>query len=81
MNVFYILASYPLKDGNALGNPIDVSVPGIPKDKLSVSCDNGIVKKLVEDGKVSKETGKAKIDVSLPKLMAKKKYGLFRVSE
>ena len=45
MNVFYILASYPLKD-NALGNPIDVSVPGVPKDKINVSCDNGTVKKV-----------------------------------
>ena len=39
MNVLYILASHPLKD-DAMGNPIDVSVPGVPKDKLSVSCDN-----------------------------------------
>ena len=63
MNVFYILASYPLKD-NALGNPIDVSVPGVPKDKINVSCDNGTVKKECRMGSVSKKTGRAKISVS-----------------
>lgn len=65
MNVFYILASHPLKDG-ALGNPIDVSVPGVPKDKLSVSCDNGVVKKVKGGGweVYPKSTGKAKISVS-----------------
>ena len=65
MNVFYILASHPLKDG-ALGNPIDVSVPGVPKDKLSVSCDNGVVKKVKGGGweVYPKTTGKAKISVS-----------------
>lgn len=39
MNVLY-------KD---LENPISVSVPGVPNDKLSVSCTNGIVRE-VEDG-------------------------------
>jgi gliding motility-associated protein GldM len=65
MNVFYILASYPLKD-DALGNPIDVSVPGVPSDKLSVSCDNGSVKKVRGGGweVFPKVTGKAKISVS-----------------
>ena len=64
MNVFYILASHPLKDG-ALGNPIDVSVPGVPKDKLSVSCDNGTVKKVSGGWEVfPKKPGKAKISVS-----------------
>ena len=64
MNVFYILASHPLKDG-ALGNPIDVSVPGVPKDKLSVSCDNGTVKKVSGGWEVfPKKPGKAKINVS-----------------
>ena len=63
MNVFYILASHPLKDG-ALGNPIDVSVPGVPKDKLSVSCNNGVVKKVGSGWEVfPKTTGKAKISV------------------
>lgn len=63
MNVFYILASFPLKDG-ALGNPIDVSVPGVPMDKLSVSCDNGIVKKIGGGWEVfPKNTGVAKISV------------------
>ena len=70
MNVFYILASYPLKDG-ALGNPIDVSVPGVPKDKLSVSCDNGTVKKVSGGWEVfPKTTGKLKLALP-PKLMAK----------
>ena len=64
MNVFYILASHPLKEG-ALGNPIDVSVPGVPKDKLSVSCDNGTVKKVSGGWEVfPKTTGKAKISVT-----------------
>ena len=63
MNVFYILASFPLKVG-ALGNPIDVSVPGVPMDKLSVSCDNGIVKKIGGGWEVfPKNTGVAKISV------------------
>jgi len=64
MNVFYILASFPLKD-NALGNPIDVSVPGVPKDKLSVSCNNGTVKKVGGGWEVfPKKTGTAKINVT-----------------
>jgi gliding motility-associated protein GldM len=64
MNVFYILASHPLKEG-ALGNPIDVSVPGVPRDKLSVSCDNGVVKKVGGGWEVfPKSTGKAKISVT-----------------
>lgn len=64
MNVFYILASYPLKE-NALGNPIDVSVPGVPKDKINVSCDNGVVKKTASGWEVfPKKTGRAKISVS-----------------
>ncbi|MEE3036888.1 MAG: gliding motility protein GldM [Bacteroidota bacterium] len=64
MNVFYILASFPLKD-NALGNPIDVSVPGVPKDKINVSCDNGVVKKVGSGWEVfPKKTGRAKISVS-----------------
>jgi gliding motility-associated protein GldM len=64
MNVFYILASHPLKDG-ALGNPIDVSVPGVPKDKISVSCDNGVVKKVAGGGweVFPKKTGRAKVNV------------------
>ena len=64
MNVFYILASFPLKD-NALGNPIDVSVPGVPKDKLSVSCNNGTVKKVGGGWEVfPKKTGTAIINVT-----------------
>ena len=64
MNVFYILASHPLKEG-ALGNPIDVSVPGVPKDKLSVSCDNGIVRKVSGGWEVfPKKPGKSKISVT-----------------
>ena len=39
MNVFYLL-------GDKIGNPVDISVPGVPKDKIFVSCNNGkIVKK------------------------------------
>ena len=64
MNVFYILASHPLKD-DALGNPIDVSVPGVPKDKLSVSCDNGTVKNSEGWEIFPKKVGKAKINVVL----------------
>ena len=64
MNVFYILASHPLKEG-ALGNPIDVSVPGVPKDKLSVSCDNGIVRKVSGGWEVfPKKPGKSKVSVT-----------------
>lgn len=64
MNVFYILASHPLKDG-ALGNPIDVSVPGVAKDKISVSCDNAVVKKVAGGGweVFPKKTGRAKVNV------------------
>jgi gliding motility-associated protein GldM len=65
MNVLYILANYPLKD-DAMGNPIDVSVPGVSKDKISVSCDNGIIKKVAGGGweVFPKKTGKAKIFVT-----------------
>jgi len=65
MNVFYILASHPLKEG-ALGNPIDVSVPGVPQDKISVSCDNGTVKKVKSGGWeiFPKKTGTAKVFVT-----------------
>ena len=39
MNVFYLL-------GDKIGNPVDISVPGVPKDKIYVSCSNGnIIKK------------------------------------
>ena len=63
MNVFYILASHPLKP-DALGNPIDVSVPGVAKDKLTVSCDNGTVKKVGSGWEIfPKTTGRAKISV------------------
>ncbi len=65
MNVLYILANYPLKD-DAMGNPIDVSVPGVSKDKISVSCDNGTIKKVAGGGweVFPKKTGKAKIFVT-----------------
>lgn len=65
MNVLYILASHPLKDG-ALGNPIDVSVPGVPLDKISVSCNNGVVKKVKSGGweVFPKKTGKARVSVT-----------------
>ncbi|MFL2569346.1 MAG: GldM family protein [Flavobacteriales bacterium] len=65
MNVLFMLAQFPLKE-NAIGNPIDISVPGIPKEKLNVSCDNGVVKK-VRGGSwevFPKKSGKANISVS-----------------
>lgn len=82
MNVLYILASHPLKEG-ALGNPIDVSVPGVPLDKISVSCNNGIVKK-VKGGSwevFPKTTGKAKVNVTATIDGKKKNMGFleFRV--
>ena len=82
MNVLYILASHPLKDG-ALGNPIDVSVPGVPLDKISVSCDNGVVRK-VKGGSwevFPKTTGKAKVNVTATIDGKKKNMGFleFRV--
>jgi gliding motility-associated protein GldM len=57
MNVLYLLGD--------MGNPIDVSVPGVSKDKIRVSCDNGIIKKVGGSWEVfPKKTGKAKITVS-----------------
>ena len=57
MNVLYLLGD--------MGNPIDVSVPGVSKDKIRVSCDNGIIKKVGGSWEVfPKKTGKAKISVS-----------------
>jgi gliding motility-associated protein GldM len=82
MNVLYILASHPLKDG-ALGNPIDVSVPGVPLDKISVSCSNGVVKKVKGGGweVFPKTTGKAKVNVTATIDGKKKNMGFleFRV--
>jgi len=58
MNILYIL-------GDNIGNPIDVSVPGVAKDKISLTCDNGIIKKVGSTWEVyPKKTGKAKINVS-----------------
>jgi len=64
MNVFYILASYPLA-ADALGNPVDISVPGVSNDKLTAYCDNGkIVKKGGQWQVFPKKAGKANITVS-----------------
>ncbi len=64
MNVFYILANYPLP-ADALGNPVDISVPGISSDKLTAYCDNGkIIKKGGEWQVFPKKAGKANITVS-----------------
>lgn len=57
MNVLYLLGD--------MGNPVDVSVPGVSKDKIRVSCDNGIIKKVGNSWEVfPKKPGKAKISVS-----------------
>ena len=69
--MFYIFLQVILLKDGALGNPIDVSVPGVPKDKLSVSCDNGTVRKVSGSWEVfPKTTGKAKIKC-YSKLMVK----------
>lgn len=58
MNVFYIL-------GNENGNPVDISVPGVSKDKLSVYCDNGKILKKGGSWEVfPTKIGKAKVSVS-----------------
>jgi len=57
MNILYLLGD--------MGNPVDVSVPGVSKDKIRVSCNNGTVKKVGNSWEVfPKKTGKAKITVS-----------------
>ena len=57
MNVFYIDV-----EG---GNPVDISVPGVPSDKLSAYCDNGkIIKKGSEWAAFPKKPGKANITVT-----------------
>ena len=58
MNVFYIL-------GNEVGNPVDISVPGIPKDKLTAYCDNGKIAKKGSSWEVfPTKVGKANISIS-----------------
>ena len=59
MNVFYIL-------GDEMGNPVDISVPGVPKDKITAYCDNG---KIIKKGNMwevfpKKANQKANITVS-----------------
>ena len=58
MNVFYIL-------GDEMGNPVDISVPGVPKDKITAYCDNG---KIIKKGNLwevfPKKAPKANITVS-----------------
>ena len=76
--MFLYSCKFPLKDG-ALGNPIDVSVPGVPKDKLIVSCDNGVVKKLAVVGKFSQKPGKSKISVSALIDGKRRNMGFFRI--
>ena len=64
MNVLFMLGEYG--QPGAVGNPIDISVPGIPKEKLNVSCDNGVIKK-VSGGSwevFPKKSGLANISVS-----------------
>lgn len=57
MNVLYLLGD--------MGNPIDVSVPGVSKDKIRVSCNNGTIKKVGGSWEVfPKKTGKALVTVS-----------------
>ena len=70
MNVFYIL-------GDEMGNPVDISVPGVSKDKLSVYCDNGKILKKGGTWEVfPTKTGKANITVSAAEIDGKeKKYG------
>ena len=58
MNVFYIL-------GDKEGNPVDVSVPGVAKDKLYVSCNNGKIMKKGSAWEVfPTKVGQAKVTVS-----------------
>ena len=58
MNLLYIL-------GGEMGNPIDVSVPGVSKDKIRVSCTNGVIKKIGDSWLAfPKKPGKANITVS-----------------
>jgi gliding motility-associated protein GldM len=58
MNLLYIL-------GGEMGNPIDVSVPGVSKDKIRVSCTNGEIKKIGDSWLAfPKKPGKANITVS-----------------
>jgi len=58
MNLLYIL-------GGEMGNPIDVSVPGVSKDKIKVSCTNGLIKKVGDSWMAfPKKPGKANITVS-----------------
>ena len=58
MNVLYLL-------GDKVGNPVDISVPGVSKDKLSVFCDNGKILKKGGSWEVfPTKVGKAKVSVS-----------------
>ncbi|MBF90961.1 MAG: hypothetical protein CMP75_04285 [Flavobacteriales bacterium] len=58
MNVLYIL-------GDQIGNPVDISVPGVPKDKLIAYCDNGKVVKKGSSWEIfPTKVGKANISVS-----------------
>ncbi|MBJ09930.1 MAG: hypothetical protein CMP66_00525 [Flavobacteriales bacterium] len=58
MNVLYLL-------GDKVGNPVDISVPGVSKDKLSVYCDNGKILKKGGSWEVfPTKVGKAKVSVS-----------------
>ena len=58
MNVLYIL-------GDKVGNPVDISVPGVSQDKISASCNNGkIVKKGASWEVYPTKVGPAKISIS-----------------
>ena len=59
--------------------PVDISVPGVPKDKLSVYCDNGkIVRRWIMEVFPTK-VGKAKVSVSA-EIDEREEYGFNGVS-
>ena len=67
--------------GDKVGNPVDISVPGVSKDKLSVYCDNGKILKKGGSWEVfPTKVGKAKVSVSAEIDGKEKKYGLNGVS-
>ena len=66
MNVLYIL-------GDKVGNPVDISVPGVSKDKISASCNNnGKIIKKGDSWEVYPTKGPAKIS-TLAEINGKRK--------